>query len=173
MTFARFVLIPTTLLILGLFSAVLFGVRLNVTASVPTGLYLQSPPKNLDRGRLVVACLDPDNRAAADAIQRGYLPAGNCPGDVAPVIKPIAAIGGDYVSTSPSGITVNGRPIPRTAHRGHDPQGRPLAHPQADYIVPLGSVLLLVEKTSSFDGRYFGVLPVANVRAEAAPLLLF
>ncbi|MCD0253108.1 conjugative transfer signal peptidase TraF [Xanthomonas campestris pv. campestris] len=174
MMFAKMILIPTGLVIVGIFAGTALGVRLNVTPSVPTGLYLQSAAApTLLRGRLVVACLDTTNPATVEAIKRQYLPDGDCPGHIAPVLKPIAAIPGDRITTTPAGIAVNGVPMPGTARREKDPEGRPLASPSDDYTLAADQVLLLVNRTSSFDGRYFGPLPAANVRAEARPLLLF
>lgn len=173
MTFAKAVLIPTTVAIVGIFAAVACGVRLNVTPSVPTGLYLQKSPGAIERGQLVVTCLDPANEATADAIARGYLPAGDCPGGVAPLLKPVAAMPGDRITLTATGLAVNGVVLPGTVPRVADPQGRPLPQPPSSYTVPAGSVLLLVGRSGSFDGRYFGPVPVAGIRAQAAPLLLF
>lgn len=174
MSFAKWILIPAGIAAAGILAGTALGLRLNITPSVPIGLYLEEPPQsNPETGALVVACLDIDSPATVQAIERGYLPVGNCPGAVAPVLKPIAAVAGDRVTTTESGIAVNGRLLPGTAPRGQDPQGRLLARPAQNYTVPPGTVLLLVNRPGSFDGRYFGPLPVSNIRGQARPLLLF
>jgi conjugative transfer signal peptidase TraF len=174
MKFAQIVLIPTAVVIIAILGGVALGVRLNVTPSVPTGLYLQSrTPAQVVPGMLVVACLDAANEATAAAIDRGYLPQGNCPGNVAPVLKPVAAFPGDRVTATKEGLFINGHAVPRTAQLAADPQGRPIPTPAADYVVPPSTVLLLVDLPSSFDGRYFGPLPAQNIKATARPLLLF
>lgn len=174
MSFAKCILIPTGLAVVGILTATALGVRLNVTPSVPTGLYLQHQvAPNPARGQLVVACLDPAIAAVGQAITRGYLPVGDCPGRIAPVLKPVVAVAGDRIEATPAGITVNGELLRGTVAREADPQGRKLATPAQVYTVPAGSVLLLVNRNASFDGRYFGPVPVSNIRAAARPLLLF
>jgi conjugative transfer signal peptidase TraF len=148
------------------------GVRWNVTPSVPTGLYLQTAV-SLERGRLVVACPSPANPAVRAAISRGYLPPGHCPGGVAPLLKPIAALPGDRVTSTSTGLHVNGKPLPGTYARPADPQGRPLPTPPVAYTVPAGTVLLATSNPGSFDGRYFGPTAESSIAAGARPLLLF
>lgn len=148
------------------------GLRWNVTPSVPTGLYRQAPLQ-LQRGALVMACLDPQAPAVRLAIDRGYLPAGRCPGGLAPVLKPIAALPGDLVAQGPGGLSVNGRSLPGTVARGADPQGRPLPLYARSYVVPGGSVLLAVENPASFDGRYFGPVALDSVQSGAVAIALF
>lgn len=174
MKFAKIVLIPAGIFVITVLAGTALGVRLNVTPSVPTGLYLQHAPQHdLRRGMLVVACLDLANPAATQAMERGYLPDGDCPGGIAPVLKPVAALGGDHVEATPAGLSVNGVLIAGTASRERDPQGRPLPRPAQRYVVASGTVLLLSHNPGSFDGRYFGPVATASIRAEARPLLLF
>lgn len=61
------------------------GVRLNLTASLPAGLYLVTPGSPT-RGAIVMACLPLP--VAAFARARGYVPRGSCPGDQVAGIHP-------------------------------------------------------------------------------------
>lgn len=148
------------------------GMRLNVTPSVPSGLYLKTPLE-LQRGALVMACLDPMQSAVRLAKERHYLPDGGCPGGLAPVLKPIAGLPGDQVTQTPAGLEINGHLLPGTVARPADPMGRPLPSASAAYVVPAGSVLLAVANPASFDGRYFGPIPLSSVESGARPFLLF
>src|SRR6266851_977069 len=84
------------------------GLRLNLTGSLPVGLYLAVGAASA-RGALVLVCLPP--QVAAFARARGYVPRGGaCPGGVVPIGKPIVAMPGDTVTVTPTGMLVNGAP---------------------------------------------------------------
>jgi hypothetical protein len=53
-----------------------------------------------------------------------YLPAGTCASGYEPLVKPVAAIAGDRVVVSPSGIAVDGWPVAHTAQLVRDSAGR-------------------------------------------------
>jgi conjugative transfer signal peptidase TraF len=106
---------------------------------------------------------------------RAYLRRGSCPQDSQELIKEIAAVPGDTVSLSPSGLKVNGHPIPGTVLREVDASGRALPHPpfgenivSPDYLWVLG-----LSRCLSWDSRYFGPVPVNHVRATAIPILTY
>jgi conjugative transfer signal peptidase TraF len=102
----------------------LAGLRLNLTGSLPVGLYLASGAAP-SRDAIVLTCLPPD--VAAFARERGYVPrGGGCLGGVLPLGKPIVAIAGDTVAVTPSGLLVNGRPVRNSAPLAVDRLGRPL-----------------------------------------------
>lgn len=172
MTFGQTLFAVTTGIIGSMFVAIAVGVRFNATESMPLGLYLQTTPIGY-RGELVVACLDTTNKAVALGLQRGYFPVGNCPGNVAPVLKAVAAVAGDRIELAGDGLSINGRIIPSTVPLQFDPRGfyLPRTYPRA-YTVQPGQVLLLAPGTGSFDGRYFGPTRIAGLRAAARPLLV-
>ena len=160
------------LVMAALASADAAGLRFNLTPSMPRGLWrvvVRDTP--LRRGEVVVLC-PPDTGPVRLGAARGYIPAGRCPGGYEPLVKPIAAMAGDVVAVSPSGVTVNGQPVPGTAPLARDSAGRPLpAVPAGVYPVPPGDVWLLSgHDPRSFDSRYFGPAPVANVQGVARPL---
>jgi conjugative transfer signal peptidase TraF len=103
--------------------------------------------------------------------ERVYLGAGDCPNGLEPMLKPIAAVAGDTVSIDPSGVIINGKPIPDTAVLAHDRQRREL-HPYAagSYTVAAGQVWVIVPRSDSLDSRYLGPVSVANIRGLAAPV---
>lgn len=147
------------------------GVRINATASMPRGLWQMRVGEPIERGEVVVVC--PPNRAdIRQAARRGYIPAGQCPGDYEPLVKPVAALGGDLVTVLPGGVAVDGRPVANSRPLTKDEAGRALhAFPAGSYRVPRGELWLLSgHDPRSFDSRYFGAVPVANVIGVARPL---
>src|SRR3569833_2940521 len=113
---------------------------------------------DLARGGGVKTCVP--EPSAQLARTRDYLPLGLCPGGVQPVLKYVAAMEGDVVEVSATGMRVNGRLLPRTAPQARDSRERPLrAWPFGRYVVSHGEAWLIVPLPRSFDSRYFG--PVA------------
>jgi type IV secretory pathway protease TraF len=84
----------------------------------------------------------------------------------------VAAIGGDIVRVSALQTTVNGTPIPRSARRVKDSLGRPLsAISIGQFELAPGEIWLLTNHhPRSWDSRYFGPVPVANIQGRLCPL---
>jgi conjugative transfer signal peptidase TraF len=151
------------------------GLRLNTTPSMPVGLWRMVPsPSQLRRGEVVVVCL-PDTALLRMGRERGYISPGYCPSGSEPLVKPIAATAGDIVAISPTGVMVNGRAVQDTAQLSRDSGGRPLKSvPAGTYPVAPGEVWLLSgHDPRSFDSRYFGPVPAANVQGSALPVWTF
>lgn len=89
-------------------------------------------------------------------------------------MKPIVAVSGDRVHFSPQGIAVNGKLIPNTAPRWADGKGRPLRPwPAGDYTVePDKIVVASAYHPGSYDSRYLGPIPVADVKLNLRPFLV-
>ena len=157
---------PVLLLVMGW----LAGLRLNMTGSLPVGLYVISPSLPV-RGALVLACLPA--KVAAFAHARGYVPRGEeCPNGVAPIGKPVAAIAGDTVAVTPAGLFVNGAPVPNSRALATDRKGRPLPQLRATRSVVQPGTIWIVSSYSpfSFDSRYFGAVDARQVRASLQSL---
>ena len=140
----------------------LAGLRLNLTGSLPIGLYRVSQA-SIGRDALVLVCLP--GSVAEFAKARGYVPqGGSCPGGLVPVGKRVWAIPGDTVTVTPTGLLVNGTPVPNSRPLDVDHRGRPL--PQlavGRYVVCPGTLWVLSSHSRlSFDSRYFGALETAQ-----------
>ncbi len=156
----------------GLAAAVAGGVRWNGSASMPQGLWLLAPADSaIRRGEIVAAC-PPDTIAVREAALRGYIPAGRCPDGLEPLLKTAAAVAGDMVMVTRSGVTVNGVPVEDTMPLDRDGTGRRLQpFPVGAHSVPPGQIWLLSShQPLGFDSRYFGPVPAANVRGVARPV---
>ena len=146
------------------------GVRLNLSPSLPVGLYLEVRGVPV-RGSIVLACLPLS--VAAFARARGYIPRGDrCPGGTAPIGKMVLAVVGDTVVVSGTGLEVNGRLTPNSRPRRVDSGGRPLPSVlQGRHIVRVGEVWLVSSYSPlSFDSRYFGAIAARSVLSVVRPL---
>jgi conjugative transfer signal peptidase TraF len=150
------------------------GYRLNQTISMPMGWYHLTPrgDRPLKRGMLVVFC-SPPSKVFAYAIQRHYLKAGPCPNHTQPLLKPVAAISGDTVILSPSGVQINGRMLTPSPVLSRDSAGRPIPHlVWGEYrIQPYEIWLISTYSTHSFDSRYFGPIRLSQIQWIATPIL--
>lgn len=135
----------------------------NASASVPIGLYHVSPPRGLHAGDIAV--LVPPEPLAGLLAARRSLPKGVL------LIKPIAALAGQTVCRAGLRITIDGVAVGAALDRDH--QGRPLPIWQGcRQLGPSNVFVINPAAPDSFDGRYFGVLPMSAVIGRASPLWL-
>lgn len=148
------------------------GIYINTTNSVPVGLWIKENGR-LVKGKYIVVCPE-DNGAFRQAKRNGYVGTGNCKGDYEPLIKPVMALPGDKVSVSKKGIAVNGILIKNSQIAEKDKAGRPLPSlDYSDYTVADGQVWVISSyNNASFDSRYFGALPIKNIRTIVKPLIV-
>ena len=149
------------------------GLRCNLTPSMPMGVWrVQSSQGPVRRGDIVTLC--PEPAAASLGRNRGYLAGGECPGDVELLIKTVVAVPGDQVAVSPGGIAVNRAAVPESTPLPRDDRGRAI-HPvdQGCYRVGPSEVWVIGgSDPRSYDSRYFGPVPIANLRGHAWPLFV-
>jgi conjugative transfer signal peptidase TraF len=155
---------------LGLITGWVFGVRVNLTPSLPRGFYIIS---NSLSANLVEFC--PQRTAASISLSRQYRTAGACPDGGAPLLKPAVAFPGDQVQVSADGIRVNGQLLPNSTGRFRDHFQRPLdPWPYGIYNVEPGTVWVISSFNSySFDSRYYGAIPESSIRHHLRPLWTF
>ncbi len=142
----------------------------NTDSAAPVGVYLvvSGEPK---RGDLVAACLP--IAIAQQGLARGYVRTGSCPGDAEPVGKIIGALPGDTVQVERGWVSVDSVRFARSAVAERDSARRPLRHvPWGKYLVGADQVWLFgFNDSRSWDSRYFGPIPRANVRGKLQPIL--
>lgn len=134
----------------------------NSSASAPLGLYLVLPETRLRPGD--VALVTPPASIADMAARRGYLPRG------VPLIKQVAAMGGDHVCAKGEVIAINGDTV--AVRQKADRAGRPLPWWEGCRVLSAGEILFLMPAAESLDGRYFGPLSSVHVIGRLVPLWL-
>jgi conjugative transfer signal peptidase TraF len=129
----------------------------NASASAPIGLYTVTPGAWLERGDMAIAWVPERYRQLA--ADRRYVPL-----DV-PLVKRVAAYGGDKVCAIGTEIVINGRPAAK--RQISDSKGRPM--PKGSGCIRLygREVFLLMDNPASFDGRYFGATKGADIIGKA------
>ncbi len=148
-----------------------FGLLISVTDSAaPAGVY-RITSGGASRGELVAACLPA--LVAQFGLTRCYLRTGGCPANAEPVAKIVGALPGDFVEIEPGFVAVNGRRFANSATATHDSGRRPLSHvPWGRFRVASGEVWLFgFNDRRSWDSRYFGPVPLRNVRGVLEPVL--
>jgi conjugative transfer signal peptidase TraF len=153
------------------FAGQIFHLRITLTDSAaPAGVYrvIDSPPA---RGVLVESCLPV--AIARQGLALGYLQKGDCPPGAEPVAKVIGAVAGDVVELEPGWVAVNGVKFPNSQTAARDSADRSLMHvPSGARRVGAGEVWLFgFNNIRSWDARYFGPVPLANVRGVLRPLV--
>lgn len=132
----------------------------NASASVPIGLYrvIHDTPR---RGALALVATPP--MFAALAAARGYVPLH------VPLIKRVAAMSGDQVCAWGDTVSIDGGYA--IARLARDSKGRPLPRWNGCRVFGSGEVFLLnADVPHSFDGRYFGPVPVSSIAGILTPL---
>jgi type IV secretory pathway protease TraF len=129
--------------------------RLNVSASVPYGVYrLAAVPPSLQVGQFVVLPVP----ASMRSWHSRWLP----------LLKPVAAVAGEEVCHHAGRLIIRQQdfgPVLATAH------GRPLPHMTGCLTVPTDSVFLASPVSRSLDSRYFLPVRLADLTAVAVPVL--
>lgn len=135
----------------------------NASASAPIGFYRVLSAEPIRRGDLVLARTPASVRQLA--AERDYLPA------TVPLVKRVVALDGDTVCAIHHAITIDGRHV--ATQLIADRLGRPLPIWSGCRTLGPGDMFLLMQGVSdSFDGRYFGPIPVSAVIGRLVPLWL-
>jgi conjugative transfer signal peptidase TraF len=133
----------------------------NASASAPIGLYAVRPAGVLFPGELVLVRLP---EAVASFLQeRGYLAAG------VPLLKHVLGLPGQSVCRFGRTVTVDGTVVGDALDRDHKDRALPVW--QGCHTVGAGEVFLMNRQSaSSFDGRYFGLLPALTIVGRVSPI---
>jgi len=148
-----------------------FGVLIsNTDSAAPAGVY-RVIGREVARGDLVAACLP--IAVAQEGLARGYLRTGGCAGDAESVDKIVGALPGDIVDIEPESVSINGKRVAHSATASRDSARRPLTHVAwGKHEVAANEVWLFgFNDRRSWDSRYFGPIPTANVRGKLEPVL--
>lgn len=160
--------------LLGLFFAFLYvawldGYRLNKTNSIPLGVYKIEQSKEYKRGDLVTFCLTDEIVKSGRA--KGYIHGGICTNGSTPLAKEILAVPNDYVEVDSEGVTVNGKfhHLPKLSFDGYGNKVE-----QDDYKGSINGYFLIGNNNiASWDSRYYGDIPYANIEGKLNEIYIF
>lgn len=134
----------------------------NASGSAPLGFYRV---ENRLPMRGETAVIEPPPLIELMLVSRGFLPPS------VPLIKQIAAIGGDEVCRSKESggvLSINGKVVVETVEK--DREGRPLPAWEGCMKLIDGEFFLLQPHPHSFDSRYFGPVMRCDVIGVARPV---
>jgi conjugative transfer signal peptidase TraF len=137
-------------------------VSLNLTPSLPVGLYLTSR-QPIARGALVLVA--PTSRAHGMAVTRGVLEPRHR------LLKIVAAVAGDHVCRPGLAVRINGHI--RVWARRTDHAGRLLPVWRGCRVLEAGQLFVLGTDRDSFDSRYFGPIEAIDIVTRVIPIWLF
>jgi len=143
---------------------------INLSSSMPYGIYRVKKPCGFKRGDAVI--LHPPKEVADEIEKRHWLPKGW------PLLKYIGAVEGDKYCTKSSLFTVSCSFYINDGYIGLvsecDSQGLPLTHIKGCHVVKKNNFLpISTYIKNSFDGRYFGEIPLSSIQGIAEPILTF
>lgn len=144
-----------------------FGLSMNVTGSIPRGVYLSFNPNpaNFKLGTIACFAYTPPDWAR----DRHYMP------DGINICKPIVGVPGSRVSTTNGEVrVVNANHNDYVVHTlAHDSRNRPLPQDGApNRALEEGEYLLMSDYSKgSLDSRYLGVIKSAAITRTLTPML--
>ncbi|HAU0967552.1 TPA: conjugative transfer signal peptidase TraF [Legionella pneumophila] len=163
-----------SIFLLSILSAVILlmaiGFRINLTDSIPIGLYRITSINNL-KNNFVIFCPE-DKPAFQLARDRGYIDSGLCPGGYGYLMKKIVAIKGDKISITDEGVFVNHQRISFSKPISTDGMNRPLPQWRTrDYQLKEDEILTMTNQSAwSFDSRYYGPVHMGQIKGMITPV---
>ncbi len=114
-----------------------FGFVINVTESMPRGLYQIVKDDNISKNDLIIFTI---------------------PNKSEQLLKKVVAVENDFVVVNSKGVYVNHTLLPNSKIFNVDSNGNPLTPHLLDQVLKPGEFLALGEHIQSYDGRYFGII---------------
>ena len=141
-------------------------VYLNMTASLPLGLYVRVPATVIRKGDIV--CYYPPEEVVQEVRRLGGDEHANML-----FMKEVGAMPGErYCVDGETGEFVAAEKRIGVA-RKFSTSGVPMPDHSGTHIVPEGEFLPVAPNMFSFDGRYTGTCPLSAVVSRAVPLIIF
>lgn len=142
------------------------GLRLNVSRSLPVGLWRLDNEAKPRVGDYVVFFLPVDNPLYPLVCERAYFAVNM------PLLKKLVAGPGDRIEVGEV-VYINGIPVPNGVVRTKDMEGRPIGPADSTTLLDGHFWAMSDYNDMSFDSRYFGAVPLSVIRAVARPVFVF
>lgn len=138
---------------------------LNVTSSLPRGLYMKIPSKEFIRGDYII--YEPTEEVKALIVKNDW---GDGNHDF---LKKVGAVSGEKFSINADTLIfeIEGEYIGKVFEK--DNVGHELPKLRGEFEVPQDCVLPIATSARSFDGRYSGVISNKKIKAKVMPIFIF
>ncbi|HCE5637918.1 TPA: conjugative transfer signal peptidase TraF [Legionella pneumophila] len=146
------------------------GFRINLTESIPVGLYRITSAEPL-KNAYVIFC--PDHRQTFRlAKNRGYIDHGLYCNGYGYLMKKVVAVSGDILSVTNEGVFVNQVIIPYSKPKLQDGMNRALPQWQImNYQLKVNEIMTMTNQSEwSFDGRYYGLVHTRQIKGMITPI---
>ncbi|HAU1321515.1 TPA: conjugative transfer signal peptidase TraF [Legionella pneumophila] len=146
------------------------GFRINLTESIPIGLYRITSEASI-KNTYVIFC--PDNRESFRlARDRGYIDHSLYCDGYGYLMKKVVAVSGDILSVTNKGVFVNQILTPYSKPKLQDGMKRSLPQWQVmDYQLQNDEVMTMTSQSEwSFDGRYYGLVHTGQIKGMITPI---
>ncbi len=169
MKYKKTLLLPIVITMLLVMVFIYNNIIINITPSLPYGIYIKSKDKNIKIGDYVSFCLN--EKFKQIGLSRGYLEQGKaCNGSI-PLIKKVIAIPYDKVTLSKSQITISDK-ILNYSTAQYDSLNRKLdTYPEGSYIDNCYWLIGDYDISHSWDSRYWGCIPPQQIINKIKPLI--
>jgi conjugative transfer signal peptidase TraF len=139
---------------------------IQLSRSLPQGLYIKkSVPERISTGQMVLFEIPSDIKEVM--IKRQWIPS-----HVRYyLMKPVAAIAGDYIHIDSQGVFIN--KIYKGPVQHFDQQGRELPKYHYNGLLEKNTYFVLSPEMNSFDSRYFGPVQQESIINIVEPFMTF
>ncbi|WP_408072886.1 conjugative transfer signal peptidase TraF [Legionella pneumophila] len=146
------------------------GFRINLTESIPVGLYRITGAESL-KNAYVIFCPD-DRQTFRLAKNRGYIDHGLYCNGYGYLMKKVVAVSGDILSVTNEGVFVNQVKIPYSKPKLQDGMNRALPQWQVmNYQLKVNEIMTMTSQSEwSFDGRYYGLVHTRQIKGMITPI---
>lgn len=145
--------IPPLIFIIALFFSWVYGLRINLSASLPMGIYKIMPADKINKNDLIVF-------SGAWPIKERYVRNGS-------LLKQVQGMPGDRVSLSGDQVVINDKPLPGSDTFSVDDTGEPLPRPSVPYILMEDEYYAGSNNIYGYDSRYFGPVNKKYIQGRA------
>lgn len=146
------------------------GFRINLTESIPIGLYRITREAAM-KNAYVFFCPD-DREAFRLARNRSYIDHGLYCDGYGYLMKKVVAVSGDTLSVTNEGVFVNHMLIPYSKPKLQDGMNHALPQLQVtNYPLQKDEVMTMTSQSEwSFDGRYYGLVHTRQIKGMLTPI---
>lgn len=144
-----------------------YGVCINVTPSMPEGIYIRDT-SNVQRGDIIAFCLKEPYKSIG--LKKFYIEKGQVCQGADPLIKEVIAIPGDDVVLTDQFIRVNKRISPYPTFHFDSLHRRLAVYPRGRYSHVPGYWVIGTHSPYSWDSRYWGEIRADQILYKLRPL---